>query len=114
MRTGYAQLSGCELTLRSMFPTRDALDAAGTVLQRDQIRRALQLEGTLVEHEDRPVLTLPHPAGGQIVIAKMRREHLVRWVLMVPASPEPTLHEPSSLEEYPRLIGEALGIGEPR
>ena len=102
-----------------MFPTHDTLDAAGTVLQRDRIRQALlaalpQLEGTLVEHEDRPMLTLPHPAGGQIVIAKLRREHLVRWVLMVPASPEPTLHEPSSLEEYPRLIGEALGIGEPR
>ena len=102
-----------------MFPTRDVVDAADDVLQRERISQAIlsahpELEDRLVEDETRPMLLIPHPAGGQIVIAKMRREHLVRWVLMVPASPEPTLHEPSSLEEYPRLIGEALGIGEPR
>lgn len=102
-----------------MFPTRDVVDAADDVLQRERISQAIlsahpELEDRLVEDETRPMLLIPHPAGGQIVIAKMRREHMIRWVVAVPGTPEAAVHEPADLEDYPRLVGEALGLTRPR
>lgn len=98
-----------------MFPSRDAIDAAADVLQRERISQAIisafpELEGTLVPDDSKPLLKIPYPAGGDVVIAKMTRHRIVRWVVAVPDTPDLTIHEPSSLDDYPRLVGEALGL----
>lgn len=98
-----------------MFPSRDALDVADDILQRERISQAIisafpELEDEILLDDRKPLLTIRYPAGGYIVIAKMTRHRVVRWVVAVPDAPEPTLHEPSSLEEYPRVVGEALGL----
>lgn len=98
-----------------MCTPHDVPDAVDDFLQRERISQAIlsalpELEGRVAAADGKPVLTIPHTTGGQIVIAKMLRNHILRWVVAVPGTSEPTIHEPSSLEDYPRLVGEALGL----
>ena len=98
-----------------MFPSRDAIDAADDVLQRERISEAIisafpGLEDTVLPDDSKPLVKIPYPAGGYVVIAKMTRHGVLRWVVAVPDTPDLTIHEPSSLDDYPRLVGEALGL----
>lgn len=98
-----------------MFPSHDALDAVDDFLQRERISQAIisafpELEDKILLDDGRPFLKIPYPAGGYVMIAKMNRHRVLRWVVAVPDTPDLTIHEPSSLEEYPRLVGEALGL----
>lgn len=98
-----------------MFPSRDILKATDDFLQREDISQAIvsafpELEDRILPGEGRPFFRIPYPAGGFVTIAKMTRGRVLRWVVAVPDAPEPTIHEPSSLEDYPRLVADALGL----
>lgn len=98
-----------------MFPSRDAIDAADDVLQLERISAVIisafpELADAVLRDERKLLLTIPYPAGGYVVIARMTRHRVLRWVVAVPDTPGPTIHEPSSFDDYPRLVGEALGL----
>lgn len=98
-----------------MFPSRDDIDAVDDFLQRERIAKAItsaypELEDKVLLDDSRPFLKIPYPAGGYVMIAKMNRNRVTRWVVAVPDTPDLTIHEPSSLEDYPRRVGEALGL----
>ena len=98
-----------------MYLSRDVLDAADDFLQRERTSWTIvtafpELKGVILLDDGRPFLKIPFPSGGYVTIATMARHRVLRWVAAVPDTPGLTIHEPSSLEEYPRLVGEALGL----
>lgn len=101
-----------------MFSTRDMQEAFTDWLERDQIERALitarpDLAEQIILDEGRPVLRIPSPRGGFVVVAKPSSARSVlrlpfTWVVGMPSDSGLSFREPDSREELVALVLAAL------
>ncbi|GAA1486282.1 hypothetical protein [Brachybacterium fresconis] len=94
--------------------TRALADVFGDQLEQDRIRQALvaarpALAGQVHADEERPLLQILRPRGAAVLVAKTSEGPTgAQWVVGVPGTPEPTLHEATSSEEIVRLVLDAV------
>lgn len=98
-----------------MFPSSDMTSGIEHLLERDRIAKAItdahpELTEKIEIDEAKPLLKIPAPQGGYLVIARMTRHYITRWVVSVPDGPEPTIHEPEDMAGYVSVVEEALGL----
>lgn len=96
-----------------MLFTPDMAVAFGDWLERDRIRQSLvaarpDLADGLRLDEERPLLQIPRPGGGAVLVAKIDEDPTAAWVVGIPGLPAPTLHRAGSLGEIVRRVFEAL------
>lgn len=98
-----------------MFPTSDMVDGFAQILERNQIQEALidaypQLAERIEVDDARPLLKIPTGRGGAVVIWKGTDKHITRWRIGCPQGADVVIHEPESMDEYPSIVAEALGL----
>lgn len=96
-----------------MHLTRDMVEAFGDWLELGRIQRALvdarpELAEALVLDAERPLLQIRCPGGGALLVARAADDSAGRWIVGVPARPEPVLHDADSPEEAVRAALEVL------
>lgn len=92
-----------------MPPPTDIAEALIDWLERDRIQCALiaarpDLKDALVLEDARPMIKVPHPGGGFVLVAKTAEGEATQWVVGIPGRPEPTLHEPGSDQEIVQIV----------
>ncbi|ATG50108.1 hypothetical protein CFK38_00160 [Brachybacterium vulturis] len=98
-----------------MFPSRDMMDGVERLLERDRVHQLLiDAHPTLadrIEIDDaNPLLKIPTGFGGAVVMWKGEVDGTIRWRLAAPDGEGVKVLEPDSIEEFPCLVGEALGL----
>lgn len=98
-----------------MFPSSDMTSGIEHLLERDRIAQAIteahpELAEKIEVDDAKPLLKIPAPRGGYLVIARMTRKGIARWVVAVPDGPEPTIHEPENMAGYVEVVEDALGL----
>lgn len=94
--------------------TRGLADVFGDQLEQDRIRRALiAARPALAErgHADgeRPLLRILRRRGAAVLVAKTSEGPTgAQWVVGVPGTPAPTLHEAGTCEDIVRLVLDAV------
>ncbi|MDN5686281.1 MAG: hypothetical protein L0G94_06285 [Brachybacterium sp.] len=94
--------------------TRSMADAFGDQLEQDRIQQALvaarpELTAAIRAGEHRPLLRILDPRGGAVLVAKTSDGPSgPRWVVGVPGSPAPVIHEPGSCEGIVDVVLRAL------
>ncbi|HJB09226.1 MAG TPA: hypothetical protein H9786_01645 [Candidatus Brachybacterium merdavium] len=96
-----------------MFPSDHSAEAFFDRLERDWIRCALvaarpDLEDAMVLEGERPMIRIPSPHRGAILVAKTDDGPTAQWIVGVPGRPDPSIHEPGSGEELVRIVLAAL------
>ena len=96
-----------------MFPSDHSAEALFDRLERDWIQCALlaarpDLEDAMVLEEDRPLIRIPAPRRGSILVAKIDDGAMAQWIVGIPDRPDPSIHEPDSREELVRIVLDAL------
>ena len=97
-----------------MFPTRDVIDGAERLLERDRIHQLLieaqpGLEDRVKVDDANPMLTIPTGHGGAIILWKGDYKGIIRWRMAAPGGEGVTVLEPDSIEEFPDMVAEKLG-----
>ncbi|MDN5821837.1 MAG: hypothetical protein L0H39_10145 [Brachybacterium sp.] len=98
-----------------MFPARDMMDGVERLLERDRVHQLLiDAHPTLADRieidEANPLLKIPTGYGGTVIIWKGEVDGTIRWRLAAPDGDGVKVLEPDSIQEFPRLVGEALGL----
>lgn len=98
-----------------MFPTREMRDGFGRLLERDQVHQLLlEAYPELADHievdETNPLLKIQTRRGGAVILWKGEVEGTTQWRLASPEGEGVKVSAPSSIEEFPRLVGESLGL----
>lgn len=100
-----------------MAPTAGTMGGFERFLERDRIHQALvgaypELADRIEIDDGNPMMKIPAPQGGFVVIAKASRGGVARWVIAVPGASAPAVHEPNGMGDYPKIVGAALGLEE--
>lgn len=95
------------------FLTDGMADAFGDWLERDRIQRALiaacpELGDAITHDELRPLLTIRRAGGDTLLVARSTEGDAGRWIIGVPAHPDPVLHEADSVDEVVSVVMDAL------
>ena len=97
-----------------MFPTRDQIDGAERLLERDRVHQLLieahpELEDRIEIDDANPMLTIPTGLGGASILWMGEYEGIIRWRMAAPGGQGVTVLEPDSIEEFPDMVAEKLG-----
>lgn len=98
-----------------MFPSSDMLRGIEHLLERDRIANTIsdahpELAEKIEVDDAKPLLKISAPRGGYVIIARMTRQGITRWIVGVPDGPEPTIHEPENMAGYVEVVEDALGL----
>lgn len=99
-----------------MLLTPGMAEAFGDQLECESLRRALvaalpEAAGTVTVDEARPLLRIARASGGALLVARAAEEADGRWLVGIPATPDPILHATATQQGVLEIVLPLLARG---